>query len=124
MAETLTVTPLGKVTDKQIVHVTELGNTGLLNVRHGPCTLLGGFAINTDAGNIAYLKLYDTDGEDFVAGTSLPHLMFPIPASGNQPFFVEPSVQFLNGLTLACSEESGNTLTTAPASLEVYLITS
>ena len=101
------------------------------NVRNGPATLTDVYVDNTrTSATKSFVKLYNIAGSTLVAGTSLPVIVFPVPAVGTNPaagfqrLRIGRGLRFSEGISILASKEDGNEMAAAPTSqLDVTLIT-
>ena len=64
--------------------------------------------------NRVHAKFYNSDGSDFVAGTTKPDMILPVEADESYMCVIAEGAAFSNGITMAASEDAGDVLTTNP----------
>lgn len=112
----VTTTPLGNGFDYDIVLDSTTDTTPEKNVRNGTCQLRSIELVNSDA-QACYLKLYDNDGSALTPGTTAPDFILPVAGSGTVEYEFPDGHDLDNGLSFLAAEETGDDVTTSPATL-------
>lgn len=122
----LTTTEFGKIFQRDLVSETAVTNTGSKNVRNGPCTLHSLALVNSNASHAyASFKLYDHDGDGWVAGTTEPDMVIPCADNDTIDLDIAEGLDLEEAMTMAGSQTDGTSLAAAPAGdLTGFFITS
>lgn len=108
----LSRTPLGNdVLEYDQTVESDLAKEGDLNLRHDPTTL---YAVEVENGavTVASVKVYDSDGDGWVGGTTLPDFILPCGISLEVNYFWPNGVAMAVGVSVAAAQEDGKDLTT------------
>ncbi len=112
----LTTTEFGKVFQRDISQETDIVNTGIKNIRNGGCTVYALTLANASASH-AYcsFKMYDHNGDGWVAGTTQPSMVIPCADNAQIDVDIAEGFPLSAGLTIAAATQDGTVLTTVPA---------
>lgn len=124
----LTSTPRETGIGKNIISQPDVVNTGHSNISLGPVEVYG-ITLAAGAGEVNYTKLYDDDGSNMAYDASdEPDLIVEMPATATTRTIHVFSdngegLKFVNGLSMAGSQEVGDELTAAPTDLGAHFVT-
>lgn len=97
----------------------DLDETGIAAVPRG-CTLVGYYIYNA-ASSVRYVKFYDLVAAPTV-GTTVPVLVFPIPATSGANAFLEAGIcDFVKGMGIGASTGVANNDSGAPSANDVQV---
>lgn len=112
----LTTSEFTKIFNRDLSLETDPTVAGVKNIRNGPCTLYSLGMNNTNASHaFASLKVYDEDGDGWVAGTTQPVMVIPCPDNVHTDVDITEGLELTEGLTIAAATEDGTVCTTNPA---------
>lgn len=120
----LTTTPAGKPLTYGLINQSAASNTADKNIRNGSTTLYSLNLIETGNVDDDWLKVFDDNGDGFVAGTTEPDLIFPVIKNTTVDVDIPGGLKFDEGLTWFGAEEDGKGATTAPDALAINAVTS
>lgn len=106
-----TITPKNIGTGFRIGSETDLSTTAVENACIGPCKLAKVTIKGDGAGN---LKLIDTVGQDFTAGSNDVDYIIPFIASTTLVYVFDPPLEFKEGFTYFAATEDGDDTGTDP----------
>lgn len=95
------------------------------NIRNGGCTLYSATMVNGEVAK-AYLKFFDSDGQDLTFGTTHPSIVIPVAASSTLEIDMPGGLALANGLSYTMGDNAAEDQTGAfaAATTELHLITS